>query len=296
MHITDLRFLNIAHTIAAYILESNEGPVLIETGPYSTFPQLEAGLHTVGYRVEDVQHVLLTHIHLDHAGAAWAFAQNGAQIYVHPFGKKHLAKPEKLLSSARRIYQDMMDQLWGEMQPIAEEQITTVPDEGIITIGNLELRAHHTPGHAVHHIAWQVANTIFTGDVAGVRIDGGMVVPPCPPPDIHIEDWDRSIERLRGLKAQQFMLTHYGAVTDREEHLNALQDRLHRWAEWMQPHAEAGRTVGEVAPDFEAYVRKELSDSGLDQKAIQQYDAANPPWMSVAGLLRYWKKKAESEP
>lgn len=294
MHITDLKFLNIAHTIAAYILESNEGPVLIETGPYSTFPQLEAGLQTAGYRVADVQHVLLTHIHLDHAGAAWAFAQKGAQIYVHPFGKKHLAQPEKLLSSARRIYQDMMDQLWGAMQPIPQEQITTVPDESILTIGNLQLRAHHTPGHAVHHIAWQVADTIFTGDVAGVRIDGGMVVPPCPPPDIHIEDWDRSIERLRALKAQRFMLTHYGEVTDREEHLNALQDRLHRWAEWMRPHAEAGRTVAEVAPDFEAYVRKELSDSGLDQKAIQQYDAANPPWMSVAGLLRYWKKKAEA--
>ena len=290
IHTIDLGFLDTPQTIAAYVLEHPDGPVLIETGPYSTYPALEQGLQKIGIAPESLQAVLLTHIHLDHAGSAWAFAQKGVPIFVHPLGERHLAQPEKLLASAKRIYQDMMDQLWGTMEPIATEQLRTVKDGTEVLPG---IRALHSPGHAVHHIAWQWEDVIFTGDVAGVRIGNGIVVPPCPPPDIQVEDWQRSIQVLREASPTSLYLTHYGEITDVETHLDALEKRLLDWANWMKPRFEAGDSVTEIAPDFEQYVRKELVDHGLDQEGLRQYDAANPPWMSVAGLLRYWKKKSE---
>lgn len=291
IHVIDLQFLGIPQTIASFLLESTEGPFLIETGPFSTFAHLEAGLQRKGYRPEEVKHVFLTHIHLDHAGAAWAFAQNGAQVYMHPFGERHMENPEKLLSSAKRIYQDMMDQLWGAMHPIDGNQITTVADEAVMEMGDKTIQAIYSPGHAVHHIAWLVDDTLFTGDVAGVKIADGMVVPPCPPPDINIEDWDASIARIRRLSPNRLFLTHFGEVTDVSAHLDELQERLHQWAEWMRPRYEAGESVHDITPAFEDMVRKQLTDFGIDKAGVQKYEAANPPWMSVAGLLRYWKKK-----
>jgi len=290
IHTIDLGFLGIPKTIAAYVLEHPDGPVLIETGPYSTFPALEKGLQQLDTAPEDLQAVLLTHIHLDHAGSAWAFAQKGVPVYVHPKGGRHLAQPEKLLASAKRIYEDMMDQLWGTMEPIPADQLHTVEDGAEVLPG---IRAIYSPGHAVHHIAWQWEDVIFTGDVAGVRIGKGIVVPPCPPPDIHVEDWQTSIQALRDAAPKSLYLTHYGEITDVETHLDALEKRLLDWANWMKPRYEAGDPVTEIAPDFEKYVRKELADHGLDQEGLRQYDAANPPWMSVAGLLRYWKKRSE---
>jgi len=290
IHTIDLGFLQIPQTIAAYVLEHPDGPVLIETGPYSTYPALEKGLRQAGVAPKDLRAVLLTHIHLDHAGSAWAFAQNGIPIYVHPKGEHHLAKPEKLLASAKRIYQEMMDQLWGTMKPIAEDNLHTV-DDGVEVLPGI--RAMYSPGHAVHHIAWQWEDAIFTGDVAGVRIGNGIVVPPCPPPDIHVEDWQESIQALRDANPKRLFLTHYGEITDVEPHLDALEKRLLDWANWMKPRFESGDSVTQIAPEFEQYVRKELVDHGLDQEGLRQYDAANPPWMSVAGLLRYWKKKSE---
>ena len=167
--IIDLHFQNIPQAIAAFLLETDDGPILIETGPYSTFPALEAGLRGLGYSVDDVQHVLLTHIHLDHAGSAWAFAERGATIYVHPVGVQHLSDPSRLMNSARRIYKEEMDTLWGEMRSIPEDQIRAVAHGEEIGVGGRLFQAWHTPGHARHHIAWQVGNELFTGDVAGIK-------------------------------------------------------------------------------------------------------------------------------
>jgi len=292
MHTIDLKFLGIPNTIASFLIESSDGPFLIETGPYSTFPHLKRGLQKAGYTPEDIQHVFLTHIHLDHAGAAWAFAQNGAQVYMHPFGERHMENPEKLMSSARRIYQDKMDELWGAMHPINGEQITTVDDNATLEVGQHEIKAIYSPGHAVHHIAWLIDDTLFTGDVAGVKIADGMVVPPCPPPDINIEDWDASIARIRELAPRRLFLTHFGEVTDVSAHLHELEERLHQWAEWMRPKFESGDAMETITPAFEKMVRQQLADFGIDKQGIEKYEAANPPWMSVAGLLRYWKKKS----
>ncbi len=226
INVIDLHFLGNEETIAAFLIETSAGPVLVETGPHSTLPQLEAGLARHGYQSSDIKHVFLTHIHLDHAGAAWYFAQMGAKVYVHPRGYKHLASPEKLMNSARMIYQDKMDELWGQMNPIPEAQLHSVDDLSDFTIGDTTFKAHYTPGHAVHHIAWQLGDALFAGDVAGVMINKGPVVPPCPPPDINVEDWQNSIRRIEGLNLARLYLTHYGEVNEIAVHLAGLESSL----------------------------------------------------------------------
>ena len=293
IHTIDLKFQGLTENIAAFLVETSAGPILVETGPHSTLPQLNAGIEAAGFAPTDIQHVFITHIHLDHAGAAWWFAQNGATVYVHPRGSKHLASPERLMESARRIYQDQMDSLWGQMNPIPAAQIQEVAHEEAIELGDTTIHAHHTPGHAVHHIAWQIGEVIFTGDVAGVRIKQGLVIPPCPPPDIHLGDWEASIEILRRLAPETMYLTHFGPVPYSEEHLDELKRRMHMWADWIKPHYEAERGIMEVTPEFQQMVAEDMIAQGISKADRDKYEAANPSWMSVAGLFRYWKKQAQ---
>ena len=291
IHILDLQFLGLSQAIAAFLVETSEGPVLVETGPHSVSEHLEKEVARCGFKMTDIKHVFITHIHFDHAGGAWALAQQGATIYLHPFGKRHLGEPSKLYASAKRIYQDKMEMLWGKMEAIADENLQTVEDGESITIGDTTFIAHHTPGHAVHHIAWQVGENIFTGDVAGVKIAKGIVVPPCPPPDINIEDWIASINLLRQLDIKALYLTHFNKITNVNEHLDNLEKMLWDWANWMKPHFEEGTDQTEIVPKFMDYTKQQLLKHGLNEMEIEQYEAANPSWMSVAGLMRYWKKR-----
>lgn len=287
----DLHFLGHEHTIAAYLIKTDIGPVLIETGPHSTLPWLEKGLQKHGYELSDIKKVFLTHIHLDHAGAAWVFAELGATIYVHPFGARNIADPSKLMDSARRIYQEKMDMLWGQMNSIDEKQLHEVQHEEVFDLGNIKLKAWHTPGHAKHHIAWQLGDVAFTGDVAGVKIDQGMVVPPCPPPDINVEDWIASLNVLRKLDLQKLYLTHFEAIDNPQKHLDELENILWDWANWMKKEWQSGKSAEEITPIFMKYVAGQLTNAGLPEKDLPLYEAANPSWMSVAGLIRYWTKR-----
>ncbi|MDH5609041.1 MAG: MBL fold metallo-hydrolase [Cyclobacteriaceae bacterium] len=289
----DLHFLGIDHAIASFLIPTTEGPVLIETGPHSTLRSLEASVQQRGYKLEEIRHVLLTHIHLDHAGAAWYLARHGATVYLHPFGEAHLADPSKLMDSARRIYKDQMDQLWGDMQPIASQHLRTVKNGEVIGIGGTQFRSIHTPGHARHHIAWQMDHVLFTGDVAGVKIGNGPVVPPCPPPDIDLEDWNRSIDLILNEKPEQLYLTHYGQVLQVPKHMDELRNILNDWAYWIKEKWEQGLSPDAMTPLFSAYTANQLRKKGVSEHGIAQYEAANPAWMSVAGLIRYWKKRAE---
>jgi glyoxylase-like metal-dependent hydrolase (beta-lactamase superfamily II) len=291
IHILDLQFLGLSQAIAAFLVETSDGPVLVETGPHSVSEHLEKEVARCGFKMTDIKHVFITHIHFDHAGGAWALAQQGATIYLHPFGKRHLGEPSKLYASAKRIYQDKMEMLWGKMEAIADENLQTVEHGESITIGDTTFIAHHTPGHAVHHIAWQVGENIFTGDVAGVKIAKGIVVPPCPPPDINIEDWIASINLLRQLDIKALYLTHFNKITNVNEHLDNLEKMLWDWANWMKPHFEEGTDQTEIVPKFMDYTKQQLLKHGLNEMEIEQYEAANPSWMSVAGLMRYWKKR-----
>lgn len=293
IELIDLKFQGYEGAIASYLIKTSDGPVLIETGPYSTIGAMKEALENNGYTLQDVKHVFLTHIHLDHAGSAWAFAENGAKIYVHPFGAKNMEDPSKLMSSATRIYGDQMDRLWGTMKNIPGDLLHEVQDEEEFQIGDVTIKGWYTPGHAKHHIAWQIGDNIFTGDVAGCKIGDGPVVPPCPPPDINLEDWKNSIQVLRNANPSKLYLTHFDAITNIDEHLNSLEEMLDDWANWIKKGWESGKTVQELTPEFSKYTTQQLLDLGVDDEGVKVYEAANPSWMSVAGLVRYWTKKAE---
>jgi glyoxylase-like metal-dependent hydrolase (beta-lactamase superfamily II) len=298
IHTFDLQFKNQAQSIAAFLVVGKNGIVLVETGPHSTLPHLEAAIESKGFKLTDIQHVFLSHIHFDHAGAAWAFARNGAKIYVHPRGLPHLANPEKLYNSARQIYQGEMDKLWGEMHPIPTEQLYAPADGESIEAAGLRFTAWYTPGHASHHIAWEAVTprsrckpVIFAGDIAGVKIGKGPVVPPCPPPDINIEEWLQSLEILRKLPVETLYLTHFGKQTDKNALLDELGTRLLTWSAWMKYHFEKQTPLPEIVPLFQAFVVQELRNAGVSEKWVSKYEAANPAFMAVAGLMRYWAKK-----
>lgn len=293
VRVLDIHFLGESHVIANYLIESSDGLILIETGPETAFEHLKEAIANEGFSWKDVKHVLLTHIHFDHAGAAWKFADNGAKIYVHPIGLPHLNHPEKLWNSAKRIYKDDMERLWGEMKPIQEKLLVAVDDGDLLDIGGVRFKTHYTPGHAIHHNAYQLGDVVFTGDVAGVKINNGPVVPPCPPPDIHIENWKRSIEKLVKLNPSKLFLAHFGEVTNPQSHFADLKLILDDWKDWIKPYYENETSPKEITPKFVAYTQKQLRNKGVSKDNLERYEKGNPSYMSVTGLLRYWKLKAE---
>lgn len=169
IYVLDLDY-GVLRTTAAFVVETGKGLVLIETGPDSTYNVLVECLAALGYAPEDVQNVLVTYIHLDHAGAAWRFAEQGAKVHVHPRGAKPLQNPSRLLDSAERIFGEQTEDLWRRPMPVATERIRAVDDREVLRPGGVEIEALETPGHTDHHLTWKIEDAIFTGDVGGVRI------------------------------------------------------------------------------------------------------------------------------
>jgi glyoxylase-like metal-dependent hydrolase (beta-lactamase superfamily II) len=287
----DLNFLGRAHAIAVYLVRHAAGVVLIESGPGSTLSALEAGLAKEGLAPGDVTHVLLTHIHLDHAGAAGWWARQGAEIYVHPLGAPHLLNPEKLIASARRIYGHRMETLWGEFLPVPEKQLRIATDSQELVVGNLRFVPIHTPGHAEHHCSYLLEETLFCGDVGGVRMPGfGSVQVPMPPPDLHIEGWHASIARLRRLKPAQIAPTHFGIFNDPEWQFDQVDKGLESATRWLEQVMPAGPPLEQLRLSFADWVREERERIGLNEEAANAYELVNPSGMSADGLLRYWRK------
>ncbi|MEG0696757.1 MAG: MBL fold metallo-hydrolase, partial [Algoriella sp.] len=222
-------------------------------------------------------------------GAAWKFTEHGATVFVNPIGLPHLKNPEKLWDSAKQIYGDQMETLWGEMKPIDEEFLVGLADGQSVEFGDAVFQTIYTPGHAVHHNAYLLDDVIFTGDVAGVKIENGPVVPPCPPPDINIELWKESIAKLRKLKAKGIYPTHYGYHENVDEHFDQLEKVLDEWSNYMKPMYDDQIPAEQIVPVFVDFITKSYKDKGLTEDQIQVYEYANPTWMSVNGLLRYWK-------
>ena len=293
--IIDLQFQEHGGTIAAFLVPTAAGPVLVEPGPATTWNALKEGVRRAGYAITEVEHVFLTHIHLDHAGAAWRLAEHGATVHVHPAGAGHLADPSALWKSAQRLFQDTMGRLWGEMRAIASSRIHSCEDGETVEIGGRQFVALHTPGHARHHIAWQLgADTVFAGDAAGVSLRGGPVVPTCPPPDIDLDAWRCSIDRLRKLQSSHIYLTHFGLVRDTAVHLSELEKVLRDWSQWMGAHLD-GTPIAELIPRFESFVRAGYRAWGLNESEIADYELASPSFMSVPGLARYLNKRCPAD-
>jgi glyoxylase-like metal-dependent hydrolase (beta-lactamase superfamily II) len=287
----DLNFQNKTQAIASYLIRHEYGAVLIESGPGSTLSALEASLAKENLSPRDITHVLLTHIHLDHAGAAGWLARQGAQIFVHPNGAAHMLNPEKLIASATRIYGDKMQTLWGEFLPVAQNQLTVPQDAQEIVIGNLRFLPINTPGHAEHHYSYIFEDLCFSGDVGGVRIPGYPYLrAPMPPPELHFGRWRESITRLRALKFTRIAPTHFGIFDDADWQLNELQKNLDATEKWLEEIMPANPPVDELRAKLEGLMNEQCRAENLSEEVIQSYALANPIAMSADGLMRYWKK------
>jgi glyoxylase-like metal-dependent hydrolase (beta-lactamase superfamily II) len=291
VHILDTQHLGRPGIIAATALETNDGIALFDTGPDSTFGNISAAMRAAGFSPNDVRDVFLSHIHLDHAGAAWRFAELGARIHVHERGARHLLDPSRLMQSATRIFGDEMQRLWGEMRPIREDRVHITRDNSVIRAGQFEVHPIATPGHASHHNVYHWEDNLFGGDVAGVRLDGGPPVPPFVPPELNIEAWCESIQLLRSLGAFRLYLPHFGLVEGEiAGHFNALEERVQRWANWFRDELRKGRGEFELVPDFARYEARDILAAGAPNERLADYEQADPSFMAVTASIRYWQK------
>lgn len=293
----DLNFQGRSQAIAAYLIRNGDAVVLIESGPGSTRAGLEAGLAKEGLTPRDVTHLLLTHIHLDHAGAAGWLARQGAEVYVHPVGAPHMLHPEKLLASAARIYGDRMDSLWGEFLPVPEEKLHIAEDGQPIAIGNLEFMPVNTPGHAEHHHVYLFEDICFSGDIGGVRIPGYQYLRiPMVPPELHLERWHSSIQRLRQEKFARIAPTHFGIYADPEWQLREVEKGLDDAERWLEKtmSEDPAPPIEAMRESFTSWMVDQGAEYGLSEDVLAAYGLANPPGMSADGLLRYWKKVKHS--
>ncbi|MBV6391923.1 MAG: hypothetical protein KPEEDBHJ_01139 [Anaerolineales bacterium] len=287
----DLNFQGKTQAIASYLIWDGDAVVLIESGPGSTLSALEAGLADQALSTRDVTHVLLTHIHLDHAGAAGWLSQQGAEIYVHPIGAPHLLNPEKLIASATRIYGDRMNQLWGEFLPVAQNQLKVPKEAEEIVIGRLRFLPVDTPGHADHHYSYIFEDVCFSGDVGGVRIPGFQYLrAPMPPPELHFGKWRESLARLRAMKFKRIAPTHFGIYDDVDWHLNSLDDTLASMERWLEQVMAREPSIEELRAEFTAYMEEESREKNLSMEVVRAYSLSNPVGMSADGLMRYWRK------
>jgi glyoxylase-like metal-dependent hydrolase (beta-lactamase superfamily II) len=277
----DLRHKGWARVIGVYLLETSDGPALFDCGPAVCADALKAGLAERGLALTDVRHLLLSHIHLDHAGAAGALVREhpALQVHVSEIGAPHLVDPSRLERSARRLYGDEFDELWGELAPVPEQNVHVVGAEV------LGLDCFPAPGHASHHVAYlDSGGTLYAGDAAGVRIQPGrLVLPVSPPPDIDVEAWDATIDELERRAPERLALVHFGVADDVGPHLGRLRERLHLWA------GRVGAGMDEA--EFVETLRREFAEvEGEDAREL--WEKAAPLPSSYQGLKRYWDKKA----
>ena len=274
----DLLHLGHERVIGVYVVETDEGPALFDCGPSSCVAGLKNGLAAHGLALTDVRHLLLSHIHLDHAGAAGVLVRENPALHVHvsAIGAPHLADPSRLERSARRLYGDDFDRLWGELAP--------VPEQNIHEVGNrvLGLECFPSPGHASHHVCYLAADgTLYAGDAAGVRIQPSrFVLPPTPPPEFELAAWERTLDEIERRGPERLALIHFGVAEDVERHLAELRERMQNWTQ----------RVGEGATE-EEFVQAGLAELGGEGA---EYDQAMPFWQSYAGLKRYWDKQREA--
>lgn len=264
------------------MLDSDDGPALFDCGPATTVAALKAGLADRGLELRDVRHLLLSHIHLDHAGATGVLVREHPELQVHvsEIGAPHLLDPSRLETSARRLYGDAFDALWGELAPVPQANVH-VTGERV-----LGLECFAAPGHASHHVCYLDRDgTLYAGDAAGVRIQPGRyVLPPTPPPEVDVEAWQHTIDEIERRTPERLALVHFGVADDPGRHLAALRLELLDWAEFV--------LGGASEEEFVAYARTELRDAGED---VAHYDVAMPFWQSYRGLRR-WAEKRGSLP
>src|SRR5205085_5273419 len=291
IQVLDTHQLGTSGIVAATALETHNGLLLLDTGPESTFANVAAELRQIGFRPGDVRHIFLSHIHFDHAGAAWRFAELGATIYVHPKGAPHLIDPTKVVASAERIFGGDMQRLWGRIAPVPEGSIRILRDGDRVRIPPFEIWAIETPGHASHHNVYVWEDNLFGGDIAGVRLGNGPPIPPFVPPELHVESWLGSLDKIRAANPAKLYLPHFGLVRGSVlAHLDAMEVRVRRWSAWLLDRIRTGADEQQLINAFAEYEKAELLAGGADETLARNYESADPSYMAVPAALRYWRK------
>jgi glyoxylase-like metal-dependent hydrolase (beta-lactamase superfamily II) len=293
----DLDFLGRPQIIATAILQGTAGVALVDPGPSTTLDHLRASLKQMGIAMTDVRQVLLTHIHLDHAGAAGSILKENPAIdvFVHERGAPHMIDPARLLASASRLYGADMERLWGDFLAVPADRVTVLKGGERITAGGRAIEVAYTPGHAWHHVSYfdPSSGVAFVGDTAGIRRGAGtFVMPPTPPPDIDLDAWRTSQERILAWEPDTLFLTHFGPFPGARRHFEELEDRLHAWS------ATARRLLADPSLDDSTRERMFVEEAVLDLKRFvgeqeaEMYGRAGRIDYSWQGLARYWRKKS----
>jgi glyoxylase-like metal-dependent hydrolase (beta-lactamase superfamily II) len=278
----DLHHRDLPRIVGCYLVQTDDGPALYDCGPTPCIPALKVGLAERGLELGDIRHLLLSHIHFDHAGAAGALVREHPSLEVHvsEVGAPHLSDPSRLEASARRLYGELFDSLWGELVPVPAERIRVVGHDV------LGLECFPSTGHATHHVSMlHDDGTLYAGDSCGVRIaPGRFVLPPTPPPDIDLEAWEQTIAATERRGPRRLALTHFGVFDDVERHLASLREALNAW----------GERVGH-GMDPETFVAAAHADiAAMSPGEVELYEQAAPVAQCYGGLERYWRKRREA--
>jgi glyoxylase-like metal-dependent hydrolase (beta-lactamase superfamily II) len=295
----DLQFHGRPHVIAAGLATGHAGAAIIDPGPTSCLETLDLGLQAAGIGWHDVRHILLTHVHLDHAGATGTIvrAHPHIKVLVHERGARHMAEPSRLIESATRIYGDQMAHYWGEFAAVPAENLVSLTGGERLDAGGRTFEVAYTPGHASHHVSFfdPSSGVAFVGDTAGVCIGGGYVLPPTPPPDIDIELWQASVDRMLSWAPSTLMLTHFGPVTHVVPHLGALMENLRMTAAMVLALVNQPGSDEERGASFAEQLRRQLRQH-MTEAQVATYIVAAAYEHLFSGLARYWRKKGNPLP
>jgi glyoxylase-like metal-dependent hydrolase (beta-lactamase superfamily II) len=298
----DTRMAGRSRLTSAYLLEGSE-PTLVETGPTTSIEAVTAGLHSLGLQPEDLAHIVVTHIHLDHAGGVGRLSQRfpRALVWVHDRGVAHLADPQRLVASAARVYgEEQMRSLFGPVDPVPSDRLRSVSEGDRIPVGTRSLEVMYTPGHASHHIALvdSTSGAVFTGDALGIHLpDARVLRPATPPPDIDVEVAVRSIERIRARAESVLLFSHFGPVKEVDELCSIASSRLRRWADIVRDALDQTGDLDRITELLERQTSSEFDDAkdaGIEID-MERYETLASMRMNAAGLVRYWKKRADAE-
>ena len=294
----DVNWTGQARCIATALLRSDNFSALIDPGPGSTLNTLRERLAVHHLRVADLNAILLTHIHLDHAGATGALVRENPalQIFVHTRGAAHMIDPGKLLASAGRLYGEEMQKLFGDFLPVPESNLRILQGGETLALGSRELRVLYTPGHASHHVTYfdPAERVAYVGDTAGISMEGHpFILPATPPPDINLELWYESLDAIAQLRPRRLFLTHFGYSDEPERHLNAYRERLQHWGKLTAEILSRGQERSEAILAFSRAVAAEAAEF-LTPTQLSHYVFNGALQLSWMGLERYHRKRAEA--
>jgi glyoxylase-like metal-dependent hydrolase (beta-lactamase superfamily II) len=294
----DDNWMGRTRSIATALLESDGRRAIVDPGPGSTLDTLRKELRAHGVSVSDLDAILLTHIHLDHAGATGALVRENPRlaVYVHKLGAPHMIDPSKLLASAARLWPDSLQQLFGETVPVSAENLRILEGGEMIALGSRRIEVAYTPGHASHHVSYfeSIDGVAFVGDTTGIRMEGhSFVMPATPPPDIDLEIWDSSFKTILERKPKRLFLTHFGFSDNPPAHIAQFRERLHRWMGITEKILQSATSDTAAMESFISTARTEIAQH-LPADEVEQYIRTAGLNLSFLGLARHARKRTQA--